>query len=101
MASIVDRDALVDNLLDRIDRMEERIRILEATHPGIAGEEADKLAYYRADDGSLHAPGTVELDLDTETLSILDAGSAGATEQDWIEVEVGGNTGYIRVFAAT
>ena len=38
--------------------------------------------------------------LDTENLEITDAGSASATEQDWIEVEVGGNTGYIRVHAS-
>lgn len=37
--------------------------------------------------------------LATEALEIVDAGSASATEQDWIEVEVGGVTGYIRVFA--
>lgn len=36
----------------------------------------------------------------TESLKILDAGSAAATEQDWIEVEVGGNQGYLHVFAA-
>jgi len=36
----------------------------------------------------------------TETLDVLDSGSATATQQDWIEVEVGGNTGYIHVFAA-
>ena len=36
----------------------------------------------------------------TEALEIVDAGSAGATEQDWIEVEVGGNQGFIRVYAA-
>ena len=36
----------------------------------------------------------------TEDLRIVDAGSTAATEQDWIEVQVGGNTGYIRVFAA-
>ncbi len=35
----------------------------------------------------------------TEDLGINDAGSTSATEQDWIEVTVGGNTGYIRVFA--
>jgi hypothetical protein len=35
----------------------------------------------------------------TETVTIKDGGSAGATEQDWIEVTVGGVTGYIRVFA--
>lgn len=36
----------------------------------------------------------------TEDLEFVDAGSAGATEQDWIEVNVGGVQGYIRVFAA-
>ena len=36
----------------------------------------------------------------TEHLEFVDAGSAGATEQDWVEVEVGGVQGYIRVFAA-
>jgi len=41
----------------------------------------------------------IEVALGTENLTIADAGSAGATEQDWIEVKVGGNTGYIRVYA--
>lgn len=36
----------------------------------------------------------------TEDLEIIDAGSAGATQQDWIEVEVGGNVGYIRVYSS-
>lgn len=36
----------------------------------------------------------------TEDLKFVDSGSASATEQDWVEVTVGGNTGYIRVFAA-
>lgn len=36
----------------------------------------------------------------TENLEMVDAGSSGATEQDWIEVTVGGNTGFIRVFAS-
>jgi len=35
----------------------------------------------------------------TENIEIIDAGSAGSTEQDWIEVEIGGVQGYIRVFA--
>lgn len=42
----------------------------------------------------------IDLNLPTEDLEIVDAGSAAATEQDWIEVEVGGNQGYIRVYAA-
>jgi hypothetical protein len=42
----------------------------------------------------------LDINLSTEDLEIVDAGSAAATEQDWIEVEVGGNTGYIRVYAA-
>jgi hypothetical protein len=47
------------------------------------------------------APGSIlEIDCSTENLEFVDAGSAGATEQDWIQVQVGGNTGYIRVFAS-
>jgi hypothetical protein len=46
-------------------------------------------------------PGSIlEIDCSTENLEFVDAGSAGATEQDWIQVQVGGNTGYIRVFAS-
>ena len=41
----------------------------------------------------------LDIDLATEDLEVVDAGSAGATEQDWIQVEVGGNIGYIRVFS--
>ncbi len=35
----------------------------------------------------------------TEDIGIVDAGSVSATEQDWIEVTVGGVTGFVRVFA--
>lgn len=41
------------------------------------------------------------LSFPTENVALVDAGSAGATEQDWIEVTVGGNTGYLRVYAST
>lgn len=56
MPSIIERDALVGNLLERLDQLEERVRILEATHPGLAGEAAGKLAYYREADGGQYAP---------------------------------------------
>jgi hypothetical protein len=36
----------------------------------------------------------------TEALEFFDAGRASATEQDWITVKVGGETGYIRVYAS-
>jgi hypothetical protein len=39
----------------------------------------------------------LELNFATENLELVNAGSKDATEQDWIEVEIGGNTGYIRV----
>jgi hypothetical protein len=42
----------------------------------------------------------VDIEMLTEDLVLIDAGSTGATEQDWIEVTVGGNQGYIRVFSA-
>jgi hypothetical protein len=41
----------------------------------------------------------LHLGTSTEEVEIVDAGSAGATEQDWIEVNVGGVQGYIRVYA--
>jgi hypothetical protein len=43
---------------------------------------------------------TFELALATEDAKFVDAGSVSATEQDWIEVKVGGNTGYIRIYAS-
>lgn len=47
------------------------------------------------------SPGSLlELNLATEDLEIVDAGSAAATEQDWVEVQIGGVTGYIRIFAS-
>lgn len=36
----------------------------------------------------------------TESIEFVDAGSASATEQDWIEVQIGDVVGYIRVFSA-
>ena len=42
----------------------------------------------------------LHIGLATENLEFVDAGSAGATQQDWIKVEVGGVVGYIHVFAA-
>ena len=39
--------------------------------------------------------------LATEDLELIDAGSAAATQQAWIEVETDGSaTGYIHIFAA-
>jgi hypothetical protein len=51
--------------------------------------------------GTVNPGSLMEWNFATENLEFVDAGSAGATEQDWIEVQVGGVTGYIRVFAAT
>lgn len=45
------------------------------------------------------ANGIVCVGLGTENLELIDAGSIAATEQDWIEVEVGGVRGFIHVFA--
>ena len=42
----------------------------------------------------------LKLDLGTEDIEIVNAGSAGATEQDWIEGTVGGVTGYLSVFSS-
>ena len=63
----------------------ERMRILSGGNVGIGAT----------------APGSLtEWNFTTEDLEFVDAGSAAATEQDWIEVQVAGATGYIRVFAS-
>lgn len=50
--------------------------------------------------GAIAPASILEFNLATEDLEVVDAGSTAATEQDWIQVEIGGNIGYIRVFAA-
>jgi hypothetical protein len=51
--------------------------------------------------GSAAAPNErLTLDFATEDLDFVDAGSTGATEQDWIEVKCNGVQGYLHVFAA-
>ncbi len=63
------------------------------------GVTADKDDYAFAQNLEVQG-GTLDLVQATENTSFVDAGSVSATEQDWIEVTVGGNTGFIRVFAA-
>lgn len=50
--------------------------------------------------GTLSVTGNITNTGATEDLVLIDAGSAAATQQDWVEVTVGGNTGYIHIFAA-
>ena len=50
--------------------------------------------------GTTNPLSLLHLGFATEDLEFVNAGSAGATEQDWIEVEIGGVQGYLRVFAA-
>jgi hypothetical protein len=50
--------------------------------------------------GTTLGNGLFNLGLPTERVEITDAGSTGSTEQDWIEVNVGGVTGYIRVYGS-
>lgn len=56
MAGILDRDHLVDNLVDRVEVLTRRVAALERLFPGRPGEAADRLAFYRPEDGSLRAP---------------------------------------------
>jgi hypothetical protein len=90
MTSIIERDALVGNLLDELEQMEARLRALErAAATGLF------------EGTTLVLPGEASLpELPTAGLAVVDAGSAGATEQAWVEVQVGGATGYLRVYAA-
>ena len=41
----------------------------------------------------------LDINLATQDLEIVDAGTAGATDQAWVEVEHGGTTGYLRIQA--
>ncbi len=81
MTSLIARDALVGNLLDKIEELERRIRLLEATHPGAPGEAAGALACYRPDDGSLHAPGELFIQGEEASLGLL----RDAHLSDWTE----------------
>ena len=87
--AVLDRDHYEQNLLDRLDEVEARLAELERM-----------VATALFDGTTLDLPGRLKCDLTTEDLEIVDAGSTGATEQDWVEVEVGGNTGYLRVYAS-
>ena len=68
------------------------------TDGGINSENLDLAGTYTWT-GAHTFPSGVALDLATEDVTFVDAGSASATEQDWIEVTVGGATGYLRVYA--
>lgn len=50
--------------------------------------------------GAVAPASILELNLATQDLEIVDAGNAGATEQAWVEVEVAGVQGFLRVYAA-
>jgi len=50
--------------------------------------------------GALVPGSLTEWNFATLDLEFVDAGRAAATEQDWIEVQVNNNVGYIRVYAA-
>jgi hypothetical protein len=67
----------------RADVLGERMRINSAGQVGLNKTPSSAL----------------DISLATEDLEVVDAGSTGATEQDWVEVQVGGNTGYLRVYA--
>ncbi len=88
VVSQLDRDHYQGNALNRIEELEARIAALE------------RIAALRFVDSVLQVNGGIAHDLATEDYALTDAGSAAATEQAWLEVTVGGVTGYIRVFAA-
>jgi hypothetical protein len=91
MASILDRVHYPGNLLDRIDAMERRIAELERGTP---------TGLFPGGGNVLTLPAGLYAVLTTEDLEIIDAGTAAATELGWIEVELDGVPGYLRVYAA-
>jgi len=73
--------------------------INQVTNNGLDADNLDETDNY-AWTGTHSFAGAVTFDLTTEDVVVVDAGSTSATEQDWIEVTVGGNTGYVRVYAS-
>lgn len=55
----VERDSVSGNILDQLDDLRVRVKYLEDTHSGIAGESADTLAHYRPGEGGLFTPGDI------------------------------------------
>lgn len=73
----------------------------DLTIRAVDASNAEVRVPYRLKVGADSSPANpVDIALATEDFDIVDAGSTDATEQDWVEVLVGGNTGYIRVYAA-
>jgi len=91
MTSLLDADHNEDSLLNRLAEIERRLDELETY----------RLMGLFPEDTTMELPGQLLMEeLTTESFKILDAGSSGATEQDWVEVEVEEVTGYLHVFAA-
>lgn len=88
--SLLDRDHHEGNLLDRIAQLEAQLEALE---------RAVAMGLFAPGSTTMLLPGQLEMPgLATQSLKVTDAGSAGATQQGWIEVEVGGVKGYVRVY---
>jgi len=87
-------DGIIMNTVDNLNVQTQRLQIeamagvVNAYFSNINGLGINKIPTSALDIG-----------MPTEDASFVDAGSTSATEQDWIEVQVGGNTGYVRVFA--
>lgn len=87
---LLDRDHLgPENVMDRVDALERRLTDLERSAVVDLFPNADVTCVL---------PGGLELALPTEDLALVDAGTAAATEEAWIQVIVNGTAGYIRVF---
>ncbi|KKM03805.1 hypothetical protein LCGC14_1770760 [marine sediment metagenome] len=105
---------LIRNLVGDNTQLQFKLAGAEEWHIGVSGSSPGVLAFNDAFNGdvvtitrggnvlmgALTASSFLSSGFGTEEITIVDAGSTSATEQDWIEVTVGGNTGYIRVFAA-
>ena len=71
----------------------------KGSHTVLLGNGATQTVYCGVDGDADLQCGDLKLSFTGLDLEFKDAARTGATEQDWVEVEVGGNQGYIRVYA--
>ena len=74
--SLLDRDHLENNLLNRIEKLAADIEQLERFVPSPVGEIPDNIAYFQPVTGDLNAPGDINVIGDVRVEGFLNLGTA-------------------------